>query len=112
MRRAGPVAIRNVMDQSTPWIEAVADGVLITVKVVPGASRTAVVGVLGTRLKVAVAAAPEGGKANKAVCELLAAALRVPRRDVRLVDGKTRPEKRVAVTGIGVRKAVERLATA
>ena len=45
-------------------LSASGDGTRVRVKVVPGASRTKVVGVLGDRLKVAVAAPPEGGKAG------------------------------------------------
>jgi uncharacterized protein (TIGR00251 family) len=41
------------------------------VKVVPGAARSEVVGVLGNRLKVRVAAPAEGGKANRALEKLL-----------------------------------------
>jgi uncharacterized protein (TIGR00251 family) len=46
-------------------------GLELRLKVVPGASRSAIVGLLGDRLKVRVAAAPEGGKANRAACALL-----------------------------------------
>ena len=44
---------------------------LIRLKVVPGASRDAVAGILGDRLKVRVIAPPEGGKANQAICRML-----------------------------------------
>jgi len=51
--------------------------VLITVKVVPGSSRTAIAGVLGGMLKVKVAAPPEKGKANRMLASLLAQRLGV-----------------------------------
>lgn len=76
--------------------------VLIDLKVVPGARRDAVVGRLGERLKVRVAAAPEDGKANKAVCALLAAELGVRERDVQIAKGHASPEKTVRVAGVGV----------
>ena len=47
-----------------PFVEPAADGCLIRLKVVPGSSRDAIAGILGGRLKVKVAAAPEDGKAN------------------------------------------------
>jgi len=74
--------------------------VLIAVKAVPGASRDAVAGRLGERLKVRVSAPPEGGKANKAICALLAAELGVRAADVEVVQGHSRAEKVVRVSGV------------
>lgn len=76
--------------------------VLIDLKVVPGAKRDAVAGRLGDRLKVRVAAAPEDGKANRAVCALLAAELGVRERDVEICKGPTSPEKTARIRGVGI----------
>jgi len=81
------------------------DGVEFTIKVVPGASRTKVAGVWGTALKLAVAAPPEGGKANVAVAELLAKTLGVKKGAVAIMSGHTQPVKRVAVAGITLEHA-------
>ena len=69
------------------------------VKAVPGAKRDEIVGMLGDRLKVRVSAPPEGGRANEAICALIAAALGVRARDVAVVSGQTRAEKVVEVVG-------------
>lgn len=87
-------------------------GVSLRVKVVPGASRSKVVGMLGDRLKLSVSAPPEAGKANKAVCKLLAGVLGVSPRDVAVVAGHTQPTKTIMVTGIGVEQASQRLTSA
>ena len=50
----------------------------LPVKVVPGAARSEVAGRLGAAVKVRVAAPPEGGQANRAVCALLAERLGLP----------------------------------
>ncbi|MCP4068445.1 MAG: DUF167 domain-containing protein [Phycisphaeraceae bacterium] len=68
-------------------------------KVVPGARRDAVVGLLGDRLKVRVAAAPEAGRANVAVRRLLAETLGVAVGDVGLIAGTASSMKTVEVTG-------------
>lgn len=74
--------------------------VRILVKAVPGAKRDEIVGRLGERLKVRVAAPPEGGKANAAICALIAEALGIPQRDVRIVAGHGRPAKTIEVNGV------------
>lgn len=96
--------------EATPIpIEADADGVSFHVKVVPGASRDRVAGVLGRALKVAVAAPPEGGKANRAVVKLLARALGVKAAQVTILSGQTQPLKRVQVQGVGTAAVADRL---
>jgi uncharacterized protein (TIGR00251 family) len=90
-------------------IRATPGGIELTLKVVPGASRTRVAGVLGTALKVAVAAPPEGGKANAAVMRLLAEALGVSKSDVEIVSGHGQRLKRVAVRGLTAADARARL---
>jgi uncharacterized protein (TIGR00251 family) len=71
----------------------------LQLKVVPKASRDRVVGWVGERLKVQVTAAPERGKANEAVVEVLAEALGLPRHHVRIVAGATSPLKTVEIDG-------------
>ena len=73
----------------------------VSIKVVPGASRDRVAGRLGDALKVQVSAPPEGGKANKAVTELLAGVLGVRANQVRVVKGHTQSRKVVQVDGLG-----------
>ncbi len=86
-------------------------GVEFAVKVVPGASQTRIVGVLGRALKLTVAAAPERGKANDSVIDLIASTLGVKRGDVSIVSGLSRPLKRVAVAGLDVAGLLARLNT-
>lgn len=85
------------------------DGVTVRVKVVPGSSRDRLAGVLGDRLKVTVSAPPEGGKANRAVCELLASLLGMPLKQVTLVLGQTQPMKTILVTGMTLCDVAQRL---
>jgi uncharacterized protein (TIGR00251 family) len=69
----------------------------IRLKVVPKASRDGVAGWVGERLKVRVRAAPERGRANDAVVELLAGRLGLPRSAVRILAGHAAPEKIVEI---------------
>ena len=63
----------------------------------PGAKITAIAGLHGGRLKVALAAPPVDGKANELLLDFLAGALRVPRRHVLLQNGAASREKTVRI---------------
>lgn len=81
-----------------------ADGLLLTVKVAPGAKQTLVAGCAEdaagqSRLKVRVSAAPEKGKANGAVLKLLAKTLGVPQSRLHLIGGGTGRIKSLLIEG-------------
>lgn len=82
------------------WATQDEHGVLVRVKVVPGASRSRIAGLLGDRLKIQVSAPPEDGKANAALCQVLAEALQLNSRQVNVVEGHTRPHKTVRIEGL------------
>ena len=72
---------------------------LLSLHVVPGASKSEIVGRQGDALKVRVAAPPTKGKANKELSRVLALALGVQSRDVEVVSGHTSRRKRVRIYG-------------
>ncbi len=76
---------------------ASARAIVIRVKAVPGARADQIVGLLGDRLKVRVAAPPEDGRANDAICQLIARTLGVAVRSVTLISGHSSPLKSVRV---------------
>ena len=78
------------------------DAVLLPVKVVPGASRTAFVGEWDGRAKLTIAAPPEKGRANKEIVVYLAKLLGLRRRDVSVVRGLTTPLKTIRIEGVTV----------
>lgn len=81
----------------------------LQVKVVPGAARTEVAGLLGDAVKIRVAAPPEGGRANRAVCALLADRLGLPLARVTVVAGPASPVKVIGLVGITETEAKARL---
>ena len=72
----------------------------LVVKVVPKASRNEIVGWTDSsprELSVRVCAPPEGGKANKAVCELVASSLRIAKSKVSVKRGQTSRHKQLEI---------------
>lgn len=85
------------------------DAVIVKVRVQPKASRDAIVGEHGGALKIAVTAAPEKGRANRAVIEVLAKALGLRRSSIEITAGSASRDKTLALGGAR-REAVEALA--
>jgi uncharacterized protein len=86
-----------------PW-RAVSDGVQVALRVTPRGGRDAIDGVETLSdgrsvLKLRVRAVADGGKANRAVTELLAKSLGVPKAAVRLTSGATSRLKQIAIDG-------------
>jgi len=82
-------------------LTAVPGGTRLRLRVKPGAKTTAVVGAHGGALKIAVAAPPEKGKANRAVVTLLATTLGLPASSVTITAGETSQDK-VALIALGL----------
>jgi uncharacterized protein (TIGR00251 family) len=79
--------------------EPTPDGLLLQVRVVPRAGRSAIAGVRDGALLVRLAAAPVDGAANAELIDVIAAAFAVPRRAVTLVSGERSRLKRVRIAG-------------
>src|SRR5262249_1592532 len=81
-------------------IRAHAEGSVLAVRAQPGARRAGLVGEQAGALKVAVTAAPEQGKANKAVADVLSQALGLKRSQIEMISGATSREKRFLIRGL------------
>jgi uncharacterized protein YggU (UPF0235/DUF167 family) len=81
----------------------------LRIKVVPGSSREGIAGWLGDALKVRVSAAPERGRANAAVEQIVARALGVAPQCARIVAGHASARKTLEVSGLSEVEIRQRL---
>jgi uncharacterized protein (TIGR00251 family) len=79
---------------------ALAGGTAIAVRVQPRASRSEVVGLHGSELRIRLTAPPVDGAANEALLRFLAEALAVPGGAVTLLSGISSRSKVVRVAGV------------
>jgi len=70
------------------------------VRIIPRAGKSEIGGLRDDAVVVRVSAPPVEGAANEALTELLAEALGVARRAVRIVSGEKSRRKRVAIAGV------------
>jgi len=83
------------MAELPPWLRLDQAQMSIAIRVQPGARRTAIVGKYGDRLKIAVQARASEGRANMALVEFIAAALRQPPSSIRIAAGAASRDKRL-----------------
>ncbi len=97
------------MDPDAPLIQA-REGVILRLHVQPGARRDQLVGIHDGRLKLAVTAPPDQGKANAAVIRLVADAFSVPASQLSVLRGLASRRKDVAILGHSLTQMQQMLA--
>lgn len=81
----------------------------LKIKVAPKSARSGVNGWMSDTLKLRVTAAPERGKANQAVCALLAEELEIAKEKIRIVRGAGSTRKLIKIDGLNMAEIRRRL---
>ena len=81
----------------------------LQVRVQPKARRNSIEVVDGSKLRVYVTTAPEGGKANDAVVALLAKSLGIAKSRIRIVRGHKSRDKLLDIEGLTEDQVIARL---
>jgi len=92
------------------YIEEQEGGVILTVKVIPGSSRNALIQGAGDKLVIKLTSPPVEGKANKQLMKFLSKKLGVPPSSISIMRGGASREKILFIAGAdgaAVRKKLE-----
>lgn len=109
-----PLDDESMSTKGAVEIRELTSGVQISIRAQPGARREGVCGVHAGRLKVAIAAPPDKGKANEAIIRVMASALGLKRSQLAITSGQTSRDKTLQVEGTAVadvRRRIEELLT-
>jgi uncharacterized protein (TIGR00251 family) len=87
-------------------------GIVLPIKAHAGAKRNGIAGEHAGLLKVSVTQAPEKGKANDAILEVIAEALGLKRSQIELLSGSTSSQKKFLIRDITRETLEQRLASA
>lgn len=98
------------MTVKQPQMRASSMGAALAIRVIPGAKRNEIDGILddGT-IRIRLVAQPVEGKANSALIEFLSKILGVRRSDIEIVAGEKSRNKLVSITDIDPHTVQERL---
>lgn len=91
------------------YLTRAADGVILTLKVLPRSSKNQLTGSHDGALKVKLTAPPVAGSANKCLCDFLAKLLQVQVRHIDIIAGATSRHKWVLIKGLSCNDALDRL---
>ena len=86
------------------------EGVRISVFVQPRSSRCKIVGIHDDALKIALTAPPVDGAANEALIEFFSDFFKLRKNQIEIVSGLTGRRKIIALSGVSIQQAEERLA--
>ena len=75
------------------------DGCTLSVRIHPGARKSAITGIHDNALKISLTTPPVDGRANEALIAFLAEVLHVPKSRVDLLTGQTSRSKTLRITG-------------
>lgn len=92
------------------WLRTSPEGVIIAVRLQPGASRTEICGTHGEQLKIRVSAPALEDRANAELLQLLRKKLKLRTDDVRLRSGQRNRSKEVELRGVTTEDAMSVLA--
>ena len=90
-------------------IRKIDGGIVFTVKIVPGSSKTAICGLLDEMIKIKLTAPPQKGKANQLLLQFLAKQLKVKKNSINITSGHSGPIKNIQVMDISAEKLLEDL---
>ena len=72
-------------------------GLIISLRVLPKAQKSEIVGIEGIELKVRIAAQPEKDKANEEIIRLFPSVLQVPKSIISIYTGKHSRHKKILI---------------
>lgn len=91
------------------FLRAHPEGVMVSVKLQPRASKDEIGHALGAELRIKVTAPPVDAAANEALLRLLAKTLDWPRGKLEIIRGHTSRHKMIKIHGLAIEHAAARL---
>jgi len=98
------------MARKKPAEQAIRNGDALAVRVLPRSRKNEILGLQSDgRIRIRLKAVPEGGKANQALIEFLAAVVQVPPSSIHIITGTSSQNKLVLFDGLDSREVISRI---
>jgi uncharacterized protein (TIGR00251 family) len=90
---------KSFSPMTSPWIQEIAGGISLRLRILPRSSRNEIIGLRGDRLCLKLTAPPVEGEANKACKRFISETLGVPLQAVDIVSGEKSKDKVLKIKG-------------
>ena len=87
----------------------VGNDIVIKVKIVPGSSKDKIIGIYNNALKIAIAAPPVEGKANKKCIAYLAKYFEIAKSKIEIISGQTSKNKLIKIYDISQKDCLDKI---
>ncbi len=84
-------------------------GIYLSIKIAPKASKNEIAGVENDALKIRIAAPPEKGAANAALVAFVASVLKIAKTNIIITQGETSRHKRLLIKSLSLQEIKRRL---
>jgi uncharacterized protein len=85
--------------ETQSFVQDVADGCTLSVRVHPGAKKNSITGLHAGAVKISLTTPPVDGRANEALIAFIAELVRIPRARISIVAGASSRTKLLRLTG-------------
>lgn len=103
--------VNGLNNHFMPKIAPHPDGLVLALRVQPSARKNSINGVHDGALKVSVQAAPEDGKANDAIMELLKKFLGIKRNQIEMLSGLSSRNKEIFIRELKLEELAQKIRT-
>ncbi|MCK4240393.1 MAG: YggU family protein [Candidatus Atribacteria bacterium] len=87
----------------------VGNDIVIKVKIVPGSSKDKIIGIYNDALKIAIAAPPVEGKANKKCIAYLAKCFDIAKSKIEIISGQTSKNKLIKINDVSQKDFLDKI---
>ena len=91
------------------YFKIVGNDIIIKAKIVPGSSKNKIIGAYNDALKIAIAAPPVEGKANKKCIAYLAKYFDIAKSKIEIISGQTSKNKLIKIYDISQKEFLGKL---
>ncbi|GAI24606.1 unnamed protein product [marine sediment metagenome] len=96
-------------DNPNDFFKIVGNDIIIRTKIIPGSSKNKIIGIFADTLKIAIAAPPVEGKANKKCISYLSKHFDIAKFKIEILSGKNSRNKLIKIYNINQNYFLEKL---